>query len=133
MKRASKGVSGNTEQESKNTSSNDAVPLGDMNQQTSGNLGGSSVESLDVTEELPSEDTATLLSAEEEGSSTEKAMNVPVLKYSHKIPRILLHAGLCVVGIALVVAGGVGSQYTPYVDSEVYDNCSFTNSSYDAV
>jgi len=76
-----------------------AVPLSDMDELMTQNVDMSSVESLVITEEHSIEDTATLLSTEEEGNV--EAAKLPVLKCSHKILRILLHVGFCVVGIVI--------------------------------
>ncbi len=101
-------------------SSEPATPLKDLEgrSEEQDNISLNSTDS-----QLDTADTATLLH-EEETENHSSIIMVSRLKHFRRIPRILLHASFYVIGVAIVVAGGVGSQYKPYVDPELYANCS---------
>ena len=75
-------------------------------------------------DQFSNEDMTTLLSDDEHSNSSVDEASRIKTKRSHSIGKVLLHVSFYVVGIAVLIAGGVGSRYTPYVDPEDYSNCS---------
>jgi len=126
MRRASGG--GNQSEEHEATSPSGDVPLEEIDSKHLEKQDTVSLDSRDSAEDRASiEDTNTLLLTDDEHLKSSVNTCKMTTKPSYSIRKLLLHGSFYVVGVAVLVAGGVGSLYTPYVDPEDYSNCSSTN------
>ena len=118
-------------QSDQHTEETEELPLNDMERPKSQESDTSSISSNDSTRDQPNmEDTTTLLSDDEHSKNSVHTEVLPH-KPLHQLKTILLHGSFYVVGLALLIAGGVGSRYKPYVDPDLYTNCSSGNFSVD--
>ena len=93
------------------------------------------------TSDTSLEDTSSLMNKESEVKSVmngeiheeKKASNSSSLKQQTRRPRtrtrvvkLLSRGSLFAIGLAVLVVGGVSSNFTPYVDPWEYDNCTVT-------
>ena len=52
----------------------------------------------------------------------EKKMNLQ--RFSRHCKKILCRSSFLIIGIAVLIAGGISSNFTPHVDPDMYSNCS---------
>ena len=52
----------------------------------------------------------------------EKKMNFQ--RFSRHCKKILCRSSFLIIGIAVLIAGGISSNFTPHVDPDMYSNCS---------
>lgn len=72
------------------------------------------------------EDASNKLIKDNRAESNKTRTKSLTMKLRNRVLLVLSRSSLFVIGIAILVAGGVLSEFHPYVDNMDYENCSIT-------